>query len=141
MNQAVKALIIARNYMSDDSIDLCLVPSQLEMGPDCLSLEVLKHGKTPDTPAPEDDCFKAAGSTKPHALAGAVANAIRDGVAHLSVSSVGPMATLRAIKAVAVARTYVAETHTVRCVPFFVDVMIGEEERTGIRLDVFSAPL
>ena len=75
VNQAVKALIIARNYMSDDSIDLCLVPSQLEMGPDCLSLEVLKHGKTPDTPAPEDDCFKAAGSTKPHALAGAAAAA------------------------------------------------------------------
>ena len=107
-----------------------------EVGPDALSLEVGGHATTADTEAHADNTFKCAGSTKPPSLAGAIANRIREGAKHISVTSVGPAAALRNIKAFAMAKGYL-EGHDFYLVPFFVHVTVGEEERTGIRLDAF----
>jgi stage V sporulation protein S len=64
----------------------------------------------------------------------AVAGVIRDsGMAE--VQSIGAGATNQAIKAVAIARSYLSEEGIdIVCTPSFIDVAIDDEERTAIRL-------
>jgi stage V sporulation protein S len=51
------------------------------------------------------------------------------------VQSIGAGATNQAIKAVAIARSYLNEEGVdIVCVPSFIDVSIDDEERTAIRL-------
>jgi stage V sporulation protein S len=57
------------------------------------------------------------------------------------VQSIGAGATNQAIKAVAIARSYLQEEGVdIVCVPSFIDVAIDDEERTAIRLLVLKRP-
>ena len=80
--------------------------------------------------------LKVASRSRPSAVAGAIAGQVREeGMAE--VQAIGPYAVNQAIKAVAVARRYLAEEGVdVVCIPGFVMVTVGEEERTAVRLTV-----
>jgi stage V sporulation protein S len=80
------------------------------------------------------EVLKVSTRSRPSAVAGAIAGVIREsGVAE--VQSIGAGATNQAIKAVAIARSYLSEEGVdIFCVPSFIDVAIDEEERTAIRL-------
>ncbi len=80
------------------------------------------------------EVLKVSTRSRPSAVAGAIAGVIREsGMAE--VQSIGAGATNQAIKAVAIARSYLAEEGIdIVCVPSFIDVAIDEEERTAIRL-------
>lgn len=88
-------------------------------------------------PLPQHDnseVLKVSNRSRPSAVAGAIAGVIRDvGVAEMQ--SIGAGATNQAIKAVAIARTYLAEEGIdIVCTPSFIDVEIDAAERTAIRL-------
>lgn len=91
-------------------------------------------GETPQTPHSNAEVLKVSTRSRPSAVAGAIAGVIREsGVAE--VQSIGAGATNQAIKAVAIARSYLAEEGIdIYCVPSFIDVAIDEEERTAIKL-------
>lgn len=80
------------------------------------------------------EVLKVSTRSRPSAVAGAIAGVIRDsGMAE--VQSIGAGATNQAIKAVAIARSYLQEEGIdIVCVPSFIDVAIDDEERTAIRL-------
>jgi stage V sporulation protein S len=80
------------------------------------------------------EVLKVSAQSRPNAVAGAIAGVIRDsGMAE--VQSVGAGATNQAIKAIAIARSYLRdEAIDLVCTPSFTDVMIAGEERTAIRL-------
>lgn len=80
------------------------------------------------------EVLKVSSRSRPSAVAGAIAGVIRDsGMAE--VQSIGAGATNQAIKAVAIARSYLSEEGIdIVCTPSFIDVSIEEEERTAIRL-------
>lgn len=80
------------------------------------------------------EVLKVSTRSRPSAVAGAIAGVIREnGMAE--VQSIGAGATNQAIKAVAIARSYLSEEGIdIVCVPSFIDVAIDEEERTAIRL-------
>jgi stage V sporulation protein S len=80
------------------------------------------------------EVLKVSTRSRPSAVAGAIAGVIREsGVAE--VQSIGAGATNQAIKAVAIARSYLNEEGIdIICVPAFIDVAIDDEERTAIRL-------
>jgi len=80
------------------------------------------------------EVLKVSTRSRPSAVAGAIAGVLREsGVAE--VQSIGAGATNQAIKAVAIARSYLSEEGIdIFCVPSFIDVAIDEEERTAIRL-------
>ncbi|MFO7169307.1 MAG: stage V sporulation protein S [Chloroflexota bacterium] len=80
------------------------------------------------------EVLKVSTRSRPSAVAGAIAGVIRDsGMAE--VQSIGAGATNQAIKAVAIARSYLVEEGIdIVCTPSFIDVAIDEEERTAIRL-------
>ncbi len=80
------------------------------------------------------ETLKVSAKTNPNSLAGAIAGTIRkDGKAE--VQSIGAGALNQAIKAIAIARGFVAPAGIdLVCIPGFQDVKIGEEERTAIKL-------
>ncbi len=82
----------------------------------------------------EAEVLKVSTRSRPSAVAGAIAGVIREsGIAE--VQSIGAGATNQAIKAVAIARSYLNEEGLdIVCTPEFIDVAIDEEERTAIRL-------
>jgi len=80
------------------------------------------------------EVLKVSTKSRPSAVAGANAGVIR-GNGHAEVQSIGAGATNQAIKAVAIARSYLQEEGVdIVCIPSFIDVSIDEEERTAIRL-------
>jgi stage V sporulation protein S len=53
----------------------------------------------------------------------------------VEVQSIGAGATNQAVKAIAIARSYLAEEGIdIVCAPSFIDVAIDDEERTAMRL-------
>jgi stage V sporulation protein S len=85
-------------------------------------------------PQSNTEVLKVSTRSRPSAVAGAIAGVIREsGLAE--VQSIGAGATNQAIKAVAIARSYLSEEGIdIFCVPSFIDVAIDEEERTAIKL-------
>jgi stage V sporulation protein S len=82
--------------------------------------------------------LKVSSSSNPGAAAGAIANGVRErGVAEIQV--IGPRAVNQAVKAIAIARGYLAASGVdLYCVPSFVSIRVteGDEERTAIRFCV-----
>ncbi len=81
-----------------------------------------------------NDVLKVSTRSRPSAVAGAIAGVMRqDGRAELQ--AIGAGATNQAIKAIAIARSYLQdEGIDLCCVPSFIDVAIEAEERTALRL-------
>jgi len=87
------------------------------------------------------EVLKVSSRSSPNSVAGALAGVVRQyGVAHIQV--IGAGALNQAIKAVAIARGYVAPSGIdLVCIPTFADVEIDGESRTAIRLSVENRDL
>lgn len=82
------------------------------------------------------DVLKVSSRSKPTSVAGALAGVIRDR-GYVEIQAIGAGAVNQAIKAIAIARGYVAPSGLdLVFTPAFVDVVIDGEERTAIKLMV-----
>jgi len=82
------------------------------------------------------ETLKVSTKSNPNSVAGAMAGAVRQAGA-VEVQVVGAGALNQAIKAVAIARGYVAAAGIdLVCVPTFADIVIDGERRTAIRLSI-----
>jgi len=83
--------------------------------------------------------LKVSSTSDPGAVAGAVANGIREG-GEIEIDVIGPRAVNQAVKAIAIARGYVAASGIdLYCVPRFANLRVApDEERTAIRFSVRS---
>lgn len=82
------------------------------------------------------EILKVSSKSIPNSVAGAIAGVIREKGA-VEVQAVGAGAANQAVKAVAIARGYLAPTGIdLICVPAFASVVIDDEERTAIKLIV-----
>ncbi len=80
------------------------------------------------------DVIKVSAKSRSTAVAGAIAGVIR-GSGHAEVQAIGAGAVNQAVKAVAIARGYLAlEGLDVICIPSFAEVDIEGQERTAIRI-------
>jgi len=80
------------------------------------------------------DIIKVATTSRPTALAGAIAGTVRE-TNEARVQAIGPLAVNQAIKAIAVASGYLAlDGLTIVCIPTFIEVAVNGEKRTAIRL-------
>ncbi len=84
------------------------------------------------------EVLKVSSKSNPNSVAGALANSFREkGV--VEMQAIGAGAINQAVKAVAIARGYVAPTgRDLICVPAFADILIEGEERTAIKLIIES---
>ena len=84
------------------------------------------------------EVLKVSSKSKPNSVAGALANAFREKQT-VEIQAVGAGSLNQAIKAIAIARGYVAPTgKDLICIPAFSHIMIDGEERTAIKLIVES---
>ncbi len=80
------------------------------------------------------EILKVSGKSNPNSVAGALAGVIREsGTAEMQ--AIGAGAINQAVKAIAIARGFVAPTGIdLVCIPAFTDIEIDGEERTAIKL-------
>ena len=82
------------------------------------------------------DVLKVSAKSSPNAVAGAIAGVLRD-QGQVCVQVIGAGALNQAVKAIAIARSFVADDGIEAfCIPSFYDVEIAGESRTAIRLTV-----
>ncbi len=82
------------------------------------------------------DIIKVAATSRSTAVAGAIAGVMRE-QERVDVQAIGAGAVNQAVKAVAIARSYLElDGIDIVCVPSFVEVVIGGQERTAVRLGV-----
>ena len=82
------------------------------------------------------EVLKVSSKSKPNSVAGALANAFREKQS-VEIQAIGAGSLNQAIKAIAIARGYVAPTgKDLICVPAFSDIVIDGEERTALKLIV-----
>lgn len=80
------------------------------------------------------EVLKVSSKSNPNSVAGALAGIIREQGA-VEIQTVGAGALNQAIKAIAIARGFVAPSGLeLVCTPAFADIEINGEERTAIRL-------
>ena len=82
------------------------------------------------------DIIKVAATSRSTAVAGAIAGVMRE-QGQVDVQAIGAGAVNQAVKAVAIARSYLElDGIDIVCIPSFVEVMIDGNERTAVRLGV-----
>lgn len=82
------------------------------------------------------DVLKVSSKSNPNAVAGALAGAVRE-KGSAEIQAIGAGAVNQAVKAVAIARGFVAPGGIdLICVPAFTDIQIDGEERTAIKFIV-----
>ncbi len=82
------------------------------------------------------DIIKVAATSRSTAVAGAIAGVMRE-QEQVDVQAIGAGAVNQAVKAVAIARSYLElDGIDIVCVPSFVEVTIDGQERTAVRLGV-----
>ena len=81
-----------------------------------------------------DHVLKVSAKSNPNSVAGAIAGVIRE-KGKTEIQAIGAGALNQAIKAIAIARGYVAPSGiNLVFVPAFIDVLIENENRTAIKL-------
>lgn len=84
------------------------------------------------------EILKVSSKSNPNSVAGALANVFRE-KGRVEVQAVGAGALNQAIKAIAIARGFMAPSgKNLVCIPAFQDISIGGEEKTAIKLIVES---
>ena len=82
------------------------------------------------------DILKVSSKSNPNSVAGAIAGQIKENK-RVELQAIGAGALNQAIKAIAIARGFVAPGgHNLVCIPAFADVSVDSEDRTGIKLIV-----
>ena len=80
------------------------------------------------------EVLKVSSKSNPNAVAGALAGIVREQGA-VEMQTVGAGALNQAVKAIAIARGFLAPAGMeLTCIPAFADIEINGEERTAIRL-------
>ena len=84
------------------------------------------------------ETLKVGSKSNPNSVAGALANVFRE-KGSLEIQAIGAGALNQAIKAVAIARGFVAPSGVdLICIPAFAEVQVEGEDRTGIKLIIES---
>ncbi|MBZ9687884.1 stage V sporulation protein S [Clostridium estertheticum] len=82
------------------------------------------------------EVLKVSAKSSPNSVAGALAGVLRESGA-AEIQAIGAGAINQAVKAIAIARGFVAPSGVdLVCIPAFTDVIIEGEERTAIKLIV-----
>lgn len=84
----------------------------------------------------EMEILKVSAKSNPNSVAGALAGVLRER-GGAEIQAIGAGALNQAVKAVAIARGFVAPSGVdLICIPAFTDILIDGEERTAIKLIV-----
>jgi stage V sporulation protein S len=139
INQAIKALAIARGFLEENKIDINAYP---EIRPDNRNGIMFHLTKTTRRTNPvEKDIqqMKVSKSSKPPSVAGAIANKLRDGQ-RVSILAIGADSVLHSVQAIAMGRKFLEQDGLdISFRPEFTKVQFDEsEERIAIKFTVVA---
>ena len=81
------------------------------------------------------DVIKVSSKSVSQKVAGSIASSFKEGSSEVEVQTIGAGAVNQAIKAISIARGFVAPLGmNLVCIPAFYDVMIDGKEKTAIKL-------
>lgn len=84
----------------------------------------------------QETTIKVSSKSNPNSIAGAIAGLLKEN-SQVIITTIGAGAVNQAIKGIAIARGFVAPAGIdLICVPAFADVIVENENRTGIKLIV-----
>lgn len=87
------------------------------------------------------ELLKVSAKSNPNLVAGAVAGILREDK-EVELQAIGAGSVNQAVKAIAVARTFLADDEiSIACVPCFTEVSVGEDKRTAIKFAVVRVAL
>jgi len=144
INQAVKALAIARRYLGDDDgdepIDLICQPEFVGNSAKCVLRLRMSRPINMDM-----ECSKvtATPSCDPYKTAGAIAGKIRDGE-RVGIHAVGPDAVFAAVESIFISRRYLKDDRIdIKFAPMFekVDMKNRDQKMNGIHFATLSKRL
>ncbi len=79
------------------------------------------------------DILKVSSKSNPNSVAGAIAGILKENT-QVEMQAIGAGAVNQSVKAIAIARGFVAPSgNNLVCIPAFVDIEINEEKRTAIK--------
>lgn len=144
VNQAVKAIAIARKYLDGDKVDLrCLVTrSSSEDIKDLFKLQLSTAQCNQDLEDMEWIDLKSSNNSARNALAGAIANNVRS-QKRPRVTCIGQLSVFRAVLAVSTARRYLKDDDIdLLVVPEFTEVEVENGQKlNAVQLIVVSQPI
>lgn len=140
INQAVKSICIARQYLERDGIDLSFQPAFRDKDRRAsVALYIAKiPTRAPITIAPGTESVElpVSGHSRPPVVAGALAARVREGK-QAALVSIGVDAVANAVLTIGNARLYLEENNMdVRCQPTFVTVHKEDRDLNAVRFDV-----
>lgn len=78
--------------------------------------------------------LKISSKSNPNSVAGAIAASVLEGNKKIELQAIGAGAINQAVKAIAIARSFVAPTgYDLLCIPAFCTVIVENEEKTGMK--------
>jgi len=105
INQAIKAVAIARGYLDENKIELTCYPDFRADKRTGLSLVLTKSIRRPSPPDKDVQQLKVSKGSNPSNVAGAIANKLRDGQ-RVWVLAIGADSVTHAVKAISIGRKY-----------------------------------
>lgn len=138
VNQAVKALAISRGYLQENKIDLTCYPELRPGKSSGFLFDVVKSKRTTTTDVTVQQ-LKVSKTSSESALAGAIANKIRDNQ-RIALVAVGPDSVVHAVKAVSIGRGYLSgDGLDISFRPEFIKVSFEDgSERSALKLTILS---
>ncbi|KAG8468681.1 hypothetical protein KFE25_013764 [Diacronema lutheri] len=113
VNQAIKALALARNFLMSDNLDLVAQPRFPEFDQNSQTANMQLDLQAKQTRIQLDDKVSAtmcvSQRSLPSAVAGAIASTAREGKHVTKVSCMGPQAVLRTVKSIFLARRFLQD--------------------------------
>jgi stage V sporulation protein S len=86
------------------------------------------------------ETLRVSGNSRPNSVAGAIAALLRS-EREVEVQAIGPQAVNQAVKAIAIARSYIElDGLDLTTQPSFVKLELQDEERTAVRFSVQAIP-
>jgi stage V sporulation protein S len=140
INQAVKAVAIARGYVHEDGVDLALQPDFRDEERTSISLRLVKKGNGAYiTELPSEAELTVSSRSEPTAVAGAVAAKVREGE-RCAIVGIGAECVNKAVLAVTFARHFLRDNAVdLKAVPHFVKIeRDGGETVSAMKLTILA---
>jgi len=135
VNQAVKAIAIARKFLEDDNIDIAcypmFTPGRRRMD-ESFTFQLQKsnlRGNVGHIDGMQE--LKVSKTSNPGTVAGAIAARVREGQ-RVVLSSIGPRSVTKAICSIVIARQYLADDGVdISCRPYFLNIEFEDGRRSS----------
>jgi len=140
INQAIKALAIARGYLAENKIDVSCQPVFRNQDKGAMSFVLSKCEVRVSKSKVEEEIqeLRVAKSSEPSSVAGSIANKIRAGE-RVVILSIGAGSVNQTVRAVALARRFLEDDSIDVCFrPEFIHIKLDDGERSAIKFVILS---